>query len=181
MRNSYGATPETLVQLSQKGIIWGVKQASANPTDFRTDCQQMFALDPTIKLYTGSDTLIKEFMFDGVYGERFYGLTSIVGNIFPKSLALMIADFVANTDDNQVNNELGLVTNHNLLQRQQYLKETSDTLLVGCTLPVGVKYGLKIINIQAGETRRPIGFLTDEKKAQIEAGIKKFHEFSGTY
>lgn len=173
MRNGYGATAETLVQLSQQGVIWGVKQASANPTDFRNDCNRIFSLDPTIKLFTGSDVLLKELMFDGVLEQKFFGLTSIVGNIFPASLGLMVADLLVTTES-----DTGTITNHNLIQRQEFLKEVSDTLLLGCTLPVGIKYGLKINNVSAGDTKRPIGHLTEDKKRHIESCIVKFREYT---
>jgi 4-hydroxy-tetrahydrodipicolinate synthase len=176
MRNGYGATAETLVQLSQQGVIWGVKQASANLNDFQTDCNRIFSLDQNIKLFTGSDTLIKELLFDGVLEQKFYGLTSIVGNIFPASMGLMVADLVETSE-----NDTGVVTNHNLIHRQKYLKELSDTVLLGCTLPVGVKYGLKVNKVHAGDTRRPVGYLTEEKKHQIESIIVQFREYSSIF
>lgn len=90
MRNSYGATPETVVNLHQRGIIWGVKHASVN---FHEDCKKIFELDPSIRLYTGSDIMTKELMISSPT-HQFYGVTSILGNIFPSALAKMVADFV---------------------------------------------------------------------------------------
>jgi 4-hydroxy-tetrahydrodipicolinate synthase len=171
MRNSYGASPETVVQLHQQGIIWGVKHASV---DFLTDCQQIFSLDPTIRLYTGSDVIIKDLMTNPAFTWKFYGLTSILGNFFPAALAEMVADFVLH----QPGDEIGTVSKKSLEQRQIVLKQCGDAVLTGCTVPVGVKHALKLKGVPGGETRRPIGYLSETKKAEIEASIRTFEEFS---
>lgn len=167
-RNSYGASAETLVYLHQQGIIWGVKHASP---EFAQDCDNLFGLDPSIKLYTGSDVLIKNLMTIGDH--KFYGLTSILGNIFPTELAEMIADFVFSDGE-----DTGLVSHKNMTRRQVLLQELSDAILLGCTLPVGVKYALKLRGVPGGDSRRPIGFLSDSKKLEIEIQVNKFLEFT---
>lgn len=171
MRNSYGANAETLVYLHQNEIIWGVKHAS---TDFLADCEKIFSLDPSIRLYTGGDVLTKDLMINSTLSSQFYGLTSILGNVFPVALGQMVADFVAYTPGE----ENGTVSNISYEQRQAFLKELGDALLVGCTLPVGVKYAMGLKGIPVGEARRPIGHLSNSKKTEIESAILKFAEFS---
>jgi 4-hydroxy-tetrahydrodipicolinate synthase len=170
MRNSYGASPETVVHLHQEGIIWGVKHASV---DFLADCQQIFSLDPTIRLYTGSDVMIRDLMTNPAYPCKFYGLTSILGNLFPTALAEMVADFVMH----RPGEETGAVSKKSIEQRQILLKQCGDAVLTGCTLPVGVKHALKLKGIPGGETRRPIGYLSEAKKEEIRASVESFEEF----
>jgi 4-hydroxy-tetrahydrodipicolinate synthase len=171
MRNSYGATAETLVYLHRNEIIWGVKHAS---TDFSADCEKIFSLDSSIRLYTGGDLLTKDLMINSTLTSKFYGLTSILGNVFPVALGEMVADFVAYNSGQ----ENGAVSNISIEERQVALKGLGEALLVGCTLPVGVKYALQLKGIPVGESRRPIGHLSDSKKIEIESSLQKFTEFS---
>lgn len=62
-------------------------------------------------------------------------------------------------------------------ERQQLLHEFGNAVLTGCTVPVGVKYALEVQGCPVGDTRRPIGYLSDAKKNEIITSMKKYHEF----
>ena len=170
MRNSYGATAETLVYLHQNEVIWGVKHASTN---FFADCEKIFSLDSSIRLYTGGDLLAKDLMINPTLPSKFYGLTSILGNVFPAALGEMVADFVAYSPGQM----RGVVSNMSMEDRELALKELGDALLVGCTLPVGVKYALQLRGIPVGVARPPIGHLSEAKRIEIESSLHKFASF----
>lgn len=189
LRNGYGASPETLVYLHQQGYIWGVKQASPTQADFFSDCNKMFVLDSTIKLYTGSDVLFKQLVFNtnnnNVVTHKFYGLTSILGNIFPYTIGSMVTDLFIqpnndNNQNNESNNDIGVISQQSISKRQELLHELSDEVLIGCTLPVGLKYALKLKQIQGGESRKPVGYLSDSKKVAIHSKLDQFTNFIET-
>lgn len=176
MRNGYGATPETLIYLHQQGYIWGVKQASRTQGEFFSDCNQMFSLDSTIKLYTGSDVLFKELVLGNTLTHKFYGLTSILGNISPSSIGLMVMDFFIQSNDEN-SKSIGSVSKQLLDKRQEILSEFGEEVLIGCTLPTGLKYALKLKGNEGGDSRKPVGYLSNAKKEEIQRKLQHFLEY----
>jgi 4-hydroxy-tetrahydrodipicolinate synthase len=193
MRNGYGPSHDLLVELSRSGTIWGVKHAVA-PEEFMKQANALLALEPSIRLYTGSDKLAGQILDFASLDEqtaatdpvpRFYGLTSIVGNLFPEEVGLMVAKIsqcepvaasgktVSSSESSNSNSSESSSTTGDARQDGKLLHEhllpVIDAVLLGCTLPVGLKYALRHKGLSGGHTRRPVGHLSEKKAAEIDA------------
>lgn len=182
MRNGYGPSLPVLAELCRNNTIWGIKHAVA-PEVFKEQANQLIQLFPEIRLYTGGDGVAGEVLnYDKIekmnFSEdeiapkipKFYGLTSILGNIYPEEIADMVSNLTLATcaegtapTSSSVGEEL-----------HSQLITAVDACIVGCSLPVGVKYALRVQGINSGHTRQPVGSLTPDKKSEIEQALTAF-------
>jgi dihydrodipicolinate synthase/N-acetylneuraminate lyase len=197
-RNGYGPSHQLLCELCQTEVIWGIKHA-VPPDQFITAANELLAMEPSIRLYTGSDKAAIDILDFGAADRdreegqqqqqqhqqqqqqqlpKFYGLTSIVGNIYPAEIATMIANLTlcslkvptpTPTTALAASVDVGKLMHTDLVQ-------TVDATLVGCGLPVGVKHALRALGLRGGFTRQPIGVLTAEKAKKIEDTLIVFKE-----
>lgn len=185
MRNGYGPSLDLLAELCRSGTIWGIKHAVL-PDDFMPQAQKLLALEPSARLYTGSDKLSVDLLNFGkpapapapVPGSadatttdvpRFYGLTSIMGNIFPEEVAHMICELTSAGDDDAVQRGTA---------RHTRLLPVIDAVLLGSSLPVGLKFALRYRNLPGGFTRQPVGFLPESKHMEIAEALQRYHAWS---
>eukprot|EP01034_Spumella_vulgaris_P035044 gene35044-43211_t len=56
MRNGYGPSIPLIAELCRDGTLWGVKHAVL-PDVFMSQAKQLLELEPSLRLYTGSDKL----------------------------------------------------------------------------------------------------------------------------
>jgi dihydrodipicolinate synthase/N-acetylneuraminate lyase len=47
-------------------------------------------------------------------------------------------------------------------------------MLLGVSLPAGLKLAMRLRGLGAGYTRRPVGHVSEEKRAQIEAALAQY-------
>lgn len=160
MRNGYGPSLPLLAELCADGTLWGIKHAVL-PDQFMDHAKTILELCPTARLYTGSDMLARVLLTNTAPAPRFYGLTSILGNLYPAEVATMIADI---TSENTMEADRGQ-------KAHEKLAKVIDPVLVGMSLPVGLKYALRSQGLQAGFTREPVGFIVEEKKMEIDEAL----------
>ena len=218
-RNGYGPSNDLLAHMASSNLIWGVKHAPLQ-TDFTSQAYALQKLNPEIRLYTGSDKMCGD-LLSADASLRFYGLTSIVGNIFPMEVASMVAkiaglpprkpSYVPNSDissssssssssnsscsnnnnnnsssSNNSNNSSSSCNSDNITDNQpqilicsgkdmhKRISIVADAVLVGCSLPVGLKYALRLKGISGGLARLPVGNLSTDKKNEIEITLNSF-------
>lgn len=175
MRNGYGPSLELLAEFCRNEVIWGIKHAVL-PDDFISQAQKLIALEPSVRLYTGSDKMSGDLLNFGdtapvIAGTttpvpRFYGLTSIMGNIYPEEVAHMIAELTSTGDANAVQSGAA---------RHQRLLPVIDAVLLGSSLPVGLKFALRHRNLSGGFTRQPVGHLSESKQMEIAEVLQRYH------
>jgi 4-hydroxy-tetrahydrodipicolinate synthase len=170
LRNGYGPSLPLLAELCGDGVIWGVKLAVA-PEDFLPQARKLLELCPSIRLYTGSDKMAgdllnytKQASQPASAFPRFYGLTSIIGNVYPDAVGSMVSNL---TSDNAESVELG---------EAQHLQLVSvlDAVLLGVSLPAGLKHAMRHKGLSAGYTRQPVGHVGAAKAAEIEAALERY-------
>ena len=174
MRNGYGPSLSLIAELCRSGILWGVKHAPS-PDVFMEQAQSLLELEPRIRLYTGSDKMSVDLLSCGEQPRlmpssqlpypRFYGLTSIIGNLFPRQSAQMVCNL---TSGDAAKVKLGELAHAALLP-------VLDATLLGASLPAGLKYAMRNEGIGAGYTRLPVGFLSPEKQREITDSLQGYH------
>ncbi len=70
------------------GLIWGVKHASIPHEKFEKDIETLLSLDSTLKIYSGNDAMSLKLITHPT--APIYGLTSIIGNLYPHIMATTI-------------------------------------------------------------------------------------------
>jgi hypothetical protein len=200
-RNSIGISKEGLISLFNRGIICGIKHANAPPELFLKESKDMMKLEPNLKLFTGSDIqsselinpISNEFISDN-NTSLFYGLTSIIGNIYPDEVSYMIAGHVLTEV------ESGIQTCQARLLHQQ-LTNVTKVVLGNTAVPVGLKYAMRKMSltidnnnnnnndnidknndindignvILGGYPRLPLQYISDENIDEINYEMKKFN------
>eukprot|EP01038_Epipyxis_sp_PR26KG_P017540 gene17540-24339_t len=163
VRNGYGPSLGLIAELFDSNIIWGVKHVALNELELLSQSMQLVKLSPNIRLYTGSDKLSIDFLsnefsvhhelIDLYYSNQsfqlsnnkslYYGLTSILGNIYPHQTGSMIKE---------------LCKNDMIISKELYFKMLPiiNAALLGTSLPVGVKYAMRNNGINAGYCRKPL-------------------------
>jgi dihydrodipicolinate synthase/N-acetylneuraminate lyase len=148
-------------------VIWGVKLAVA-PEEFLPQAHKLLELCPTIRLYTGSDKMAGELLNYTKQASqaasaipRFYGLTSIMGNLYPDAVGSMVSNL---TSENAECVELGEA-------QHLRLEPVLDAALLGVSLPAGLKHAMRSRGLAAGHTRQPVGHVSAAKVAEIEAAL----------
>lgn len=181
MRNGYGPSMDLIAELCRSNVIWGVKHAVL-PDQFHSQALRLLELEPTVRLYTGSDKMAVELLTPVAENSstipvpRFYGLTSIVGNIYPAEIATIVSMLTANapstaTTDSNKDREKEHQKAHEL---HQGLCPVLDAVLLGCSLPVGIKYALRRKQLGGGHTRLPVGFVSEAKMREIDAALEGY-------
>lgn len=136
-RNGLGPSLETLVSWFRRGLIYGIKHANVPSAVFISEAIAMLELEPTLRLYTGSDvsslSLLMATDEEKKSIPRFYGLTSIIGNLYPEETALMVSGLVAGTAGDRAAAE----------SIHTALSNVASACLLGCSLPVGLKYAMR--------------------------------------
>jgi 4-hydroxy-tetrahydrodipicolinate synthase len=170
LRNGYGPSLPLLAELCREGVIWGIKLAVA-PDEFMSQSLQLLQLHNKMRLYTGSDKLAGDVLStaaDRCILPRFYGLTSIAGNLYPEAVGEVVSS-LSSTNAETV--ELGEAAHKRLVP-------VLDAMLLGVSLPAGLKLAMRLRGIQAGFTRQPVGYVSEAKVAEISAALEKY-EASG--
>lgn len=177
MRNGYGPSLSLVAELCRDGTLWGVKHAVA-PDVFLSQAVQLLELEPSMRLYTGSDKLSAEVLD---YSKEltsasplFYGLTSIAGNLFPGEVATMASLLALSpvlTEEDSLSPAESARMGKELHAR---LLPVVDATLLGCSLPAGLKYALRSRGLAGGHPRLPVGFLSAEKKAEIDEALRVY-------
>ena len=184
----------TLLSWFQRGLVIGVKYAVSDHAVALTNSQWLLDQEPRLKLYTGSDALFKELAGkegfhpnsnasspdDKVY--RYYGLTSIVGNICPNFMGKTVLRLIgagvesdsascdgttASCEQTQDSDsfEAGCAMHDEIMQLIR-------SVIVNTTIPVGIKHALKLRGVAAGVGRRPVGILSAVKEAEIAVAVE---------
>lgn len=172
LRNGYGPSLSLLAELCRDNTLWGVKFA-VSPDDFMPQSHELLRLYPDIRLYTGSDKMAGDLLdYSGIAlmpgtqqpFPRYYGLTSIAGNLFAEAMGAAVLQL---SSGNPEGAELGR-------GQHQRLVPLLDAMLLGVSLPAGLKLAMRLRGLGAGYTRRPVGHVSEEKRAQIEAALAQY-------
>lgn len=198
VRNATGSTltPQTVVTLHQEGTIFGVKLAVAPHEVFLADAAAILALDPSVRLYTGSDAnsanLLLGCAADGAPWPRFHGLTSIAGNVYPYEMALTTAQLAGARQGR--NDDARMKVGRSM---HGALAPVIDSVLLNCSSPVGVKYAMRCRTAASadgaatetgtgaarvarsscgngGFSRLPLGLLSEAKCAEIRSALATY-------
>eukprot|EP01032_Pedospumella_encystans_P029011 gene29011-32761_t len=161
MRNGYSPSLPLLAELCANGTLWGIKHAVL-PDQFLDHAKTILELCPSARLYTGSDKLAGSLLSPTAPAPRFYGLTSILGNLYPTEMATAIANLAS---EDSATAEVGKAAHEKLIK-------VIDPVLLGTSLPVGLKYALRSKGLKAGFTREPMGFISEEKKHEIDSALQ---------
>ncbi|CAM9281947.1 unnamed protein product, partial [Ectocarpus fasciculatus] len=170
-RNGTGPSVEVLVSWFRRGLIWGIKHANVPHEVFIKESIEMVSLEPALRLYTGSDVSSKSLLTAASERKlslpRFYGLTSIIGNVYPEETALMVVGLLFG-EGSAVSSAESLHAN---------LVEVASASLIGSSLPVGLKYAMRKLSGEklGGWSRLPLGHLTEEKMTEIDVSLTKFN------
>lgn len=170
-RNGYGISAEGAAELFNNGEIVGVKHASAPMPKFFADCEKMLQLSPNMKLYTGRDTLVMSVLESSYRSEelpKFYGLTSMLGNIYPEMIGMFMLDLLSSPKQAGEPREFGVVTGRKMVDVQDFLEKMADAAMTQCTVPSGIKFAMNVAGIDGGVARSPILPLTTEQQQRIE-------------
>jgi dihydrodipicolinate synthase/N-acetylneuraminate lyase/predicted nicotinamide N-methyase len=194
-RNGCGPSLETLVSWARRGLVCGIKHANAPAGVLLQEGRAMLGMLPSLRLYTGSDTLAGSLLSGEGPGEgacegagviageegmpRFYGLTSIVGNLFPEETALAATGLARGRGGAGAGREhpLSLEAAHALHAR---LSRVCAACL-GASLPVGLKYAMRRRSAGGearlgGWPRLPLAALGAEHMAEVDQALALFTE-----
>jgi 4-hydroxy-tetrahydrodipicolinate synthase len=168
MRNGYSPSLETIASWHQSGLIYGMKYAIAPHSEFLSNACKILALDASLPLYTGSDALFPELIKPGTlsnglvdgFDRVFYGLTSIVGNILPTYTGQTVLTLV------------DPATHSAGVELHVKVAKLAQATLLNVSVPVGVKYAMTKVGLNAGVARLPLGVLTAEKKQEIDSVLE---------
>lgn len=177
-RNGYSPSANLLVDLCRSGVLWGIKHAP-QPDDFKPNALALLSIEPSIRLYTGSDILSVEVLNHSDMAEgcpRFYGLTSMIGNLCPEQVALMVSNLTLSPALNgaETPSPARGVELHN------QLKDVINAVLVGTSVPVGLKYAMRCSGISGGYSRQPVGHISAQKMSDIDRVIGGFTQAMGS-
>lgn len=150
-------------------------------------------MEPKLKLYTGSDiqssVLINPLSNDVTTvnnNSLFYGLTSIIGNIYPEEVSYMIAGHVLSEEESGIN-----IDKARFLHQQ--LSNVTSAVLGKTSIPVGLKYAMRQMCLNnnnkdidnsnkdidnfmlGGYPRLPLHYISDENKDDIKNEMNKFN------
>lgn len=180
-RNGYSPSNELLVDLFRSKVIWGIKHAP-QPEEFKPKANALLAMEPSIRLYTGSDKLSIEILNHGHMPSadcpRFYGLTSIIGNLYPQQIAMMLSHLTqsppAAEAQGTTSSSGSSASGGNTAQGEAIydsMKGAIDAMLVGTSIPVGLKYALRQSGLGGGFARLPVGNISTQKMADIDKAL----------
>lgn len=182
-RNGYGPSDLLVLELFRNGDICGMKYAVLPNDLFLRSSVQLLQQEPALRLYTGSDKLAlqlldaspnamsdiaptdgatngKECVMSGGTNEAdfdtrpllrplYYGLTSIVGNLCSYDMGRAVMSMLSSPAERSIDAEL----------QNQRLVQLMDEVIMGSSLPVGVKYAMNIAGI-TGTAVTPVAFHT---------------------
>lgn len=166
LRNGYGPSLSLLAELCRDNVIWGIKLAVL-PEEFMPQSLKLLELCPGARLYTGSDKLAAQVLSaapNDAAVPRFYGLTSIAGNLYPRAVGEAIC---ALASSNRASVELGQAAHQSLVP-------LLDAMLLGVSLPAGLKLAMRLRGVPAGYPRQPVGHVSEAKAAEIAAAVEGF-------
>lgn len=190
-RNGYGPPVELIIELFRSGVIWGMKYAPAGGEEaLVSDSINMLQVEPTLRLYTGGDKLALDLLdcdstnsylanYTGAADlsrPLFYGLTSIVGNLRTFDMGSAVIGQLRSAGKDEGDNK-GFRTNTQ--QEQSQLVDSIRTfaagpLLTGCSLPTGLKFGLRAAGVQGGYCRQPLGTLSPQQESAIALAVAPY-------
>ena len=107
------------------------------------------------------------------HGTLFYGLTSIVGNLFPYDMGQIISHLVEPCHYSRGK------------EMHSKLLPVVHEILTGCSVPVGLKYAMKynqgkanneILAPVGGFPRLPLGSLSTDKQRSIRDAVDTYYE-----
>ena len=158
MRNGGGPSVAAIARMHVRGWIGGVKIVGTTADAIEAEASELAAAAPGLRLYTGSDVLFGELRVKAATSgvePCLYGLTSILGNVFPESVA-----------------RLAMGDASDAARVHAALVPLAAACLTGCSLPVGVKCGLREAGIvDPGVARAPLGHVSAGKAAEIRAAV----------
>lgn len=195
MRNGYGPSLPIMADWYRRGYICGVKYAVAPHEEFLRQTTELLRLCPKLRLYTGSDVLCPGLLLNPAGTEpddfshpQFYGLTSIVGNLFPFEMGVAISRICNSVELKDPTTMTPLQQQEHGLSLHAKLIPVSNAVLVGLSVPVGIKFGLTVLGaieeieegLRGGEARAPLGKISHEKKDEIRSLVQQYVECSRT-
>lgn len=83
------------------------------------------------------------------------GLTSVMANVYPRQISQCVEMAIGAGDQTACTSGVALTNKLSALLRD-------------VSTPTGIKLALSRINLACGVPRRPLGTISDEKKAEIE-------------
>lgn len=165
VRNGSEPSVDTLLSWYRNGYIYGIKHA-VSPEHFNSIALSLLEKEPNLPLYTGSDAKSYDLFVssrENASIPTFYGLTSIIANLYPYQIACMVSDMHSS---NSATQQRGTAVYHRMLP--------VINACLSSTVPVGLKYAMRLKLSTGGYARSPLGDASLEIQSSIREAIQTF-------